>query len=43
MLRKIIRAVLGKEDYELNIEVEIDIVDFLFILAFTILAIWVII
>lgn len=43
MLRKIFRAILGKEEYELNIEMEMDIIDFLFIVAFIILAIWMIV
>lgn len=40
MLRKIIRALLGKEEYELNVKVEIDLLDLTFILGLVIAVIW---
>jgi hypothetical protein len=43
MIRKFIRALMGKEDFEVDIEVEIDIVDFLFLIAFIALFVWMII
>lgn len=44
MMRKFIRALLGKgeEEYEVNLSLKIDLVDFLFILAFIVLTIWMI-
>jgi hypothetical protein len=48
MIRKIFRALMGKEDFEVNVSevnvsVEIDILDFLFIIAFIVLLVWMII
>ena len=40
MLRKIIRAILGKEDYELDVEVELSLTDVVFILAILIVLVW---
>lgn len=42
MLRKIFRAILGKEEYELKVSIEIGIIDFIFILSFLIAFIWMI-
>lgn len=45
MIRKFIRALFGKgdEDIEVEVNIELDVVDFLFIIAFIILLIWMLI
>jgi hypothetical protein len=39
-LWKIIRAMMGKEEYKVDVKVEIDVINFLFILLIIIAVIW---